>query len=100
MKELVQDALSIIDSFDWNWSMCDSNYKAEKRRAENLKNNFLLILIHIKDEDIVNALRDVWTAHYELALPYMKSDYYDSKKQALKNAKERLNQLTEVSITI
>lgn len=100
MKKLVEDALSIIDSFDWSWSMCDSNYKAEKRRAENFKNDFLQILRQVQDENIVNALRDIWTAHYELALPYMKSDYYEQKKLALKSAKEKLNQLTGELITI
>lgn len=100
MNELVKKALSIIDRFDWNWSMCDSNYKAEKMKAENFKNDFLLMLRQIKDEKIVNALRDIWIAHYELALPYMRSDYYDNKKQALKDAEEKLKELTEVLITI
>lgn len=89
-----------MSNFDWYWSMCDSNYKVEKIRAENAKNSFLQVLRKIDDKKIVNALRDVWTAHYKLALPYMKSDYYEEKKQALRDAEDKLQELTQVTITI
>ena len=97
MKHLIDQAMSIMDNFDWYWRMCDSDYKNLSRIAESSKNRFLQLLKEINDTDIVNALRDIWTAHYEMSLPYMDDDFYKRKKEALSNAKEKL---TDVLITI
>ncbi len=100
MKYLIDQAMSIMDNFDWYWRMRDSDYKNHSRIAEIRKNRFLQILKEINDTDIIKALRDIWTAHYEMSLPYMDEDFYKRKKEALNNAKEKLKELTEVLITI
>ena len=100
MKELIDTALSIMKNFDWYWRMEDTNYKRNQAIASTKVSHFLKVLSDIKDKDIVTALRDIWTAHYEMSLPYMKNEYYDRKREALKNAEEKLKEITEVSITI
>lgn len=100
MNELINKAVSIIDSFDWYWRMEDTNYKANQAKAKYLKNQFRSILCHITDSEIKEALRQLWIANYNLSRPYRDNEYYINAKAELKAAEDKLKQLTNQLITI
>ena len=66
----IEKALSILNGHDWYWCMSDSNsaygYARGSMRA------FVELVATIEDNNIVKALRDLWTANYEYV--HSKSD--------------------------
>lgn len=98
MDALVNEALAIIDSHDWYWKMADCGYDANARKAKTEKDKFLSVIKKIEDEEIQNALRQIWITTYELTRPYRTKEYYNQKKQELKNIQQKLEKLTTITI--
>lgn len=108
MLALINDALNVIKSHDWNWQMEDYNYKANQQQARRMRDQFSSILkkfstVRLREINAKNILRDLWVANYELSMPYKSDDYYDlihDKIRRLKDSLEEIIEMEKVTTTI
>lgn len=96
MVRLVKDALAIINGYDWNWRMDDSNFRANEAKAKQMRNEFSNILKkfstkRIAEINVKQALKKLWVAKYDLSTPFMSAEYYSKLKEDISAMEEYLN---------
>ena len=63
----IQDALQMIDKFDWYWRMADSGFDWRYESAKASMRKFVALVNSIDNEIVRKALRNLWTLKYEEA---------------------------------
>lgn len=63
----IQDALQMINNFDWYWRMSDSGYDWRYNVAKAGMRQFVALVGSIENEIVKMALRNLWTLHFEEA---------------------------------
>lgn len=63
----IQDALQMIDRFDWYWRMADSEYDWRYENAKAGMRKFVALVSSIDNEIVRTALRNLWTLAFEEA---------------------------------
>ena len=63
----IQDALQMIDRFDWYWRMADSGYDWRYEAAKAGMRKFVALVNTIESEVIRKTLRNLWTLAFEEA---------------------------------
>lgn len=63
----IQDALQMIDRFDWYWRMADSGFDWRYENAKAGMRKFVALVHSIDNEIVRKALRNLWTLKYEEA---------------------------------
>lgn len=61
----IQDALQMIDRFDWYWRMADSDFDWRYENAKAGMRKFVTLVSTIENEIVRKALRNLWTLKYE-----------------------------------
>lgn len=61
----IQDALQMIDRFDWYWRMADSDFDWRYENAKAGMRKFVALVSTIENEIVSKALRNLWTLKYE-----------------------------------
>ena len=63
----IQEALNMIDRFDWYWRMADSGYDWRYNAAKAGMRKFVALVSTIDNEIVRKALRNLWTLKFEEA---------------------------------
>ena len=63
----IQEALNMIDRFDWYWRMADSGYDWRYNAAKAGMRKFVALVSTIDNEIVKKALRNLWTLKFEEA---------------------------------
>ena len=61
----IQEALNMIDRFDWYWRMADSGYDWRYESAKASMRKFVALVNTIENEIVRKALRNLWTLRFE-----------------------------------
>jgi len=65
MEIKVEKALKIMKYQDWNWMFAEYSKPAYSRAYSSMR-AFVKLVATIEDSNIAKALRDLWTATYQL----------------------------------
>ena len=63
----IQEALNMIDRFDWYWRMADSGYDWRYNAAKAGMRKFVALVSTLDNEIVRKALRNLWTLKFEEA---------------------------------
>lgn len=63
----IQEALKMIDCFDWYWRMADDGYEWRYENAKREMRKYVALVNTFEDEKIRTALRNLWTLKFEEA---------------------------------
>ena len=63
----IQEALIMIDRFDWYWRMADSGYDWRYECAKAGMRKFVALVSTLDNEIVRKALRNLWTLKFEEA---------------------------------
>ena len=63
----IQEALNMIDRFDWYWRMADSGYDWRYNAAKAGMRKFVALVSTLDNEIVKKALRNLWTLKFEEA---------------------------------
>ena len=63
----IQEALNMIDRFDWYWRMADSGYDWRYESAKAGMRKFVALVSTLDNEIVRKALRNLWTLKFEEA---------------------------------
>ena len=74
----IQDALQMIDRFDWYWRMADGGYTWRYDNAKAEMKKFVALVHSIDNEIVRKALRNLWTLKYEEARDAMNGKETDN----------------------
>lgn len=66
-NKTIQEALNMIDRFDWYWRMADSGYDWRYNAAKAGMRKFVALVSTIDNEIVRKALRNLWTLKFEEA---------------------------------
>ena len=66
-NKTIQEALNMIDRFDWYWRMADSGYDWRHNAAKAGMRKFVALVSTIDNEIVRKALRNLWTLKFEEA---------------------------------
>ena len=94
MNDLIENAINLINSHDWYWTMCDYGYSENLKQAENHRNQFAKVLSLISDNTIYTTLKNMWIANYNLAAAYRTNGNVSIFKTEIENLSQQLNLVT------
>ncbi len=66
-NKTIQEALNMIDRFDWYWRMADSGYDWRYNAAKAGMRKFVALVSTLDNEIVRKALRNLWTLKFEEA---------------------------------
>jgi hypothetical protein len=77
----IQEALNMIDRFDWYWRMADSGYDWRYNAAKAGMRKFVALVSTIDNEIVKKALRNLWTLKFEEARDAMNGKNTDNSEK-------------------
>ncbi len=77
----IQEALNMIDRFDWYWRMADSGYDWRYNAAKAGMRKFVALVSTIDNEIVKKALRNLWTLQFEEARHAMNGKNTDNSEK-------------------
>jgi hypothetical protein len=91
MKDLIANAINMINNHDWYWMMCDYGYNENFKQAENHRNQFAKVINSINDLQIYSTLKNMWIANYNLAAAFRTNGNVSTYKSEIENLSKQLN---------
>ena len=85
---IINEALSILRNHDWYWMMADYGYEAKYNAAKASMRSFVSLVKTIDNNNVRDALRNLWMLHYEHARNSINghdTENYEARKTELVN---------------
>ncbi len=85
----IQEAIKMIDNFDWFWRMADSGYDWRYNNAKAGMRRFVKFVNTIENANVREMLRNLWTLRWEEAsndINGRKDEENQTRQEELMNA--------------
>ncbi len=85
-KNIIAEAIEMINGHDWYWRMADYGFESRYQSAKATMKAYVALVANLTDSTVKQALRDLWTLHYNVASDDVNgrnTDYFEAQEASL-----------------